>query len=432
MNLRALATEVMVAVVAGTSLTEALALALAKTPTPREQAFVQALCYGVCRQYFRLTAILETLMPKPLKAKDSDVHLLLLIGLHQLIDMRVPAHAAVAETVAATKKVWAKSLINAVLRNYQRQAENIQSVLKENPAAHFAHPAWLIASLQQAWPKEYENILLANNQHPPFALRVNQKKISRADYLAKLTSQTLAATIIPATQSGIELTQPLPVSAVPGFFAGEVSVQDGGAQLATELLAPVAGERILDACAAPGGKTAHILEQQPALVSLVAVDCVTSRVAAIQENLTRLQLTATVKCADVAAVHTWWDGELFDRILLDAPCSASGVVRRHPDIKLLRRPSDVPAFATEQLRLLTALWPLLRPGGLLLYVTCSIFPAENVEVILAFLAATPGASAEKITATWGVACEVGQQILPGMQGMDGFYFAGLRKCSSRR
>ncbi|HSW68625.1 MAG TPA: 16S rRNA (cytosine(967)-C(5))-methyltransferase, partial [Gammaproteobacteria bacterium] len=265
------------------------------------------------------------------------------------------------------------------------------------------------------------------NQHPPFSLRVNQKKITREKYMEKLAAQQMEVHLIPETLFGITLSVPCNVDQLPQFSEGHVSVQDGAAQLATELLSVLPNQRVLDAAAAPGGKTTHILESQPLLEKLIAVDRDPIRLDSVKENLDRLQLKTDLICADAGNASEWWDGILFDRILLDAPCSASGVIRRHPDIKLLRKAEDIVQLSKEQSRLLSALWPLLKPNGLLVYATCSVYAEENARVLTAFIAANPDAKEEKINAAWGKACSIGRQILPGMHGMDGFYFACLRK-----
>jgi 16S rRNA (cytosine967-C5)-methyltransferase len=377
-----------------------------------------------------LAAVADSLLEKPLKAKDQDVYALLLIGIYQLTDMRVPAYAAVAETVAATHdfdKHWAKNLVNGVLRTYQRQMDEIQADVSHDPEALYMHPAWFIGKVKKKWPLQWESVFAANNEHPPLALRVNQRHHTRAEYMDQLTQQDISATIIPETEMGIVLLHPMDVKQLPGFFDGDISVQDGAAQLAAELLDLAPGQRVLDACAAPGGKTAHILEREPNLAELIAVDNDDLRLDVVAENLQRLKLTAHCVHSDVGAVKEWWDGQLFDRILLDAPCSASGVIRRHPDIKLLRRPEDIHRLSQQQEHLLTALWPLLQVGGLLLYATCSIFPEENADVIARFLAKHTNAEEYKIVSAWGVDCAVGKQILPGDHGMDGFYYVRLRK-----
>lgn len=430
MNLRTAAGHVIASVLAGKSLSDALPTLQAEFKDARDQAWLQAVCYGICRRYFYLAGIINLLLEKQLKTKDQDVYALLLVGLYQLTDMRIPAHAAVSETVAAVndlRKTWAKSLVNAVLRNFQRREETLATEL--DPIFKFSHPDWFIGKIKKAWPSQWEAILNANNQHPPFSIRVNQKIITRADYLNKLRLKNVDAEIIPETSSGLVITKAVDVNELPGFQAGEVSVQDGAAQLAAELLEVQEDHRVLDACAAPGGKTAHILELQPKLATLIAIDKSQERLQAVEANLQRLHLKAECIAADAADSKSWWNQQLFDRILIDTPCSATGVIRRHPDIKLLRRPEDIAELALEQKRILEALWPLLKVGGLLVYATCSIFPQENSNIVEAFLQAHRDAIEEKISAAWGINCTVGKQILPGMHGMDGFYYARLRKCS---
>jgi 16S rRNA (cytosine967-C5)-methyltransferase len=433
MNLRTAAARILFKVIfRGSSLSDSLTETLPQIEEPRDQALVQAICFGVCRRYYYLSALLDLLLEKGIKDMDQDVLTLLMVGLYQLTDMRIPEYAAVAETVDAVKdfdKVWAKGLVNAVLRNYLRQADKLNSEVAQYDVAYFDHPEWMIGKLKKSWPDYWEDILVHNNEHPPFALRVNQQRGTREEYLEKLAANNIEALSIPETQFGIVLSEPMDVMELSGFSTGDVSVQDGAAQLAAELLELEPGLRVLDACAAPGGKTAHIAEIQKDLDVLVALDQDAKRLGSVTDNLQRLQLSAEIVCADAGDTSHWWDGELFDRILLDAPCSASGVVRRHPDIKLLRRPEDLPTLAKEQLHLLTALWPLLKINGLLLYSTCSIFPQENVTVMQEFLAAHPDAAEVEISAMWGEECAVGRQIFPGMHGMDGFYYARLRKIS---
>ncbi len=434
MNARALATQIIFDVVQdGYSLSDALATLASSTKVSdvRDKGFIQAVSYGVCRWYFRLDALAKLLLQKPLKAKDQDIYILILVGLYQLIDMRIPDYAAVGETVAATKalkKEWAKNLVNGVLRQYQRVADELNAKIKSNLVAEYSHPLWMIEKIKHAWPENWQAILATNNQHPPFTLRVNQKFNSRAAYLATL-SEDKKVVIIPETQAGFVLVDPIDVYELPGFNAGHLSVQDAAAQLAAEQLMLEPNQRVLDACAAPGGKTAHILEMQPDLAELVAVDHDQRRLEALSENLRRLTLSAHCIAADIGELKSWWDEKLFDRILLDVPCSASGVIRRHPDIKLLRRASDIKKLVAEQERLLTNVWPTLKPGGLLLYVTCSLFPEENELLVQTFLTQHPDAVEEKLAVSWGLARTVGRQILPGMHEMDGFYYARLRKCA---
>jgi 16S rRNA (cytosine967-C5)-methyltransferase len=428
-NLRMLAARTVYQIIIhGRSLNDCLPEMLARVSEKRDQRFLQAICYGVCRWYDRLDALAHSLLEKPLKLKDQDIHCLILVGLYQLTDMRVPAHAVLDETVSAAqsfKKPWARGLINAVLRGYQRSAVALNEKMQQSLMTLYSHPKWMIDLVQKNWLLEWQTILTANNQHPPFALRVNQTHISRENYLKKLTANHINARIIPQTSAGIILEQAVDVQDLPGFLIGEVSVQDGAAQLAAELLELEAGQRVLDMCAAPGGKTAHILELKPH-IELVAVDRDEKRLQDVRHNLARLQLTATCICAD-AGDQAWSNTQLFDRILLDAPCSASGVIRRHPDIKILRRVTDIAKLVHEQTRLLNAAWRLLKPGGLLVYVTCSIFSEENTAVLQAFLASHADATEKEIKMDWGKACAIGRQILPGMHDMDGFYFARLSR-----
>lgn len=429
MNSRALAAKIIQHVLSGSSLSEQLAEQLPLI-NPRDQAFVQAICYGTCRWYGWLDAVLNLLMPKPLKTKDRDIYCLLLIGLYQLHSMRTPEHAAVSETVKAVtsfKKPWAKRVVNAVLREFLRSKTTLEAQLIKNPTASFSHPDWLIQALQTDWPDDWQMVLTANNQHPPLVLRVNAQKNTRDQYLAILAENGIPAVANGISPVGIDLTTPVDVTKLPLFNKGFVSVQDAAAQLAAELLALAPGQRVLDACAAPGGKTAHLLEQQPRLAEVIAIDNKAERLTSVKATLQRLQLNANCLTADAGEPNAWWDGKPFDRILLDAPCSASGVIRRHPDIKLLRRATDISKLAQEQLRLLTALWPLLQPDGILLYVTCSVFAEENTNVVAKFLQSQEDVIEEKILVTWGKQCAFGRQILPGMHGTDGFYFAKLRK-----
>lgn len=433
LNARAVAAKVLAQVFgAGRSLSVALPAQLAEHPVGRDAALVQELCFGVARFQPRLQVLLDSLMQKPIKSKDSDVLALLLIGLYQLIYMRIPAHAAVAETVAACHqldKSWASGLANAVLRNYQRQADELQARLTGDESAVYAHPRWLLEMVRKAWPEQWQVILDANNARPPMTLRVNRLLGSRDDYLACLRDADIPAVPVPTVDSAVMLLEPVDVHILPGFAEGRVSVQDAAAQLAAFLLDHLPGQRVLDACAAPGGKTCHILEQQPAIVELVALDSDQGRLQRVGENLTRLQLEASLVCADAGDLAAWWDGRPFDRILLDAPCSATGVIRRHPDIKLLRRPEDIATLVAEQRRLLEMLWSVLRPGGRLVYATCSILPRENARQLAAFIAHQPEAVEVRLNVGWGQSCEVGRQILPGEHGMDGFYYAVLeRRC----
>jgi 16S rRNA (cytosine967-C5)-methyltransferase len=410
----------------GQSLTAALDNAFLSIESAKDRAFIQALCYGVCRQYHRLDFILSQLLDKPLK--DADVKALALVGLYQLKFMRVKPHAAVSETVlAARKKPWAKSLINAVLRTYLREQEGLEHKADKFQVAALSHPDWLIKQIERDWPEQALRIFMENNQQPPMVLRVNLAKISRESYLQLLTGQDIAAEPVSFCTSAIMLDKPAPVDLLPGFADGLVSVQDAAAQLAAGLLDVQPGQRVLDICAAPGGKAAHILEAQPQLKELVAVDIDESRMQRVSENLQRLNLQAKLVVGDAANPASWCGGEPFDRILLDAPCSALGVIRRHPDIKLLRRAEDIGQLQALQKSILQAVWPLLASGGLMVYATCSILKQENEQQVQAFLAGHSDAVELPIDADWGAAGACGRQIFTGESAMDGFYYARIGK-----
>jgi 16S rRNA (cytosine967-C5)-methyltransferase len=425
---RALAAQVLARVMAGRYLDDALDEALAARPP--EAALVQELAYGTLRWFHQLAGIAKLFLDKPLKPKDQDIYALLLAGLYQLRALRVATHAAVDETVAAAGalgKPWVKGLINACLREYLRRASEADDVVKNDATLRLSHPDWLLEKFRTAWPDDGERIATANNERPPLVLRVNLRKTTRTQYLEALHAAGLAPRPDTLLDTDITLETPVPVTQLPGFAGGQVSVQDAAAQWAAVLLDAQPGHRVLDACAAPGGKTGHILERTPDLAACVAVDREAARVARIDENLERLGLTARLVTADAADPAEWWDSKPFDRILLDAPCSATGVIRRHPDVKLRRKPADLPKLAAAQARLLSALWPLLQPGGKLLYVTCSILPEENENTVRAFLAREATAVDEPLPEAVGRPCAIGRQILPGERGMDGFYYACLRK-----
>ncbi|HEC13693.1 MAG TPA: 16S rRNA (cytosine(967)-C(5))-methyltransferase RsmB [Acidiferrobacteraceae bacterium] len=391
---------------------------------------LREMVFGTLRWYGLLDALSRALLDRPLKAKDADLHALILVGLYQLREMRLPAHAAVDETVAAVMplgKPWAKGLVNALLRRYQRQAEALIRDLNSDPAVLSAHPSWLVEKIKQAWPDRWEDILLANNRKPPMSLRVNRLRCKPQDYLETLKNSHIKASTSPHSPVAIILEKPLGVSALPGFEQGLVAVQDLAAQQATPLLDLKPGQRVLDACAAPGGKACHILETEPRLRELVALDVSANRLQKVQENLKRLGLKARLVEGDALEPQIWWDGEAFDRILLDAPCSGSGVIRRHPDIKLLRTPKDIEALAARQKNLLDSLWPLLRSGGKLVYATCSILPDEGENQLEWFMAKHPDTRALTTTMTMGVALKFGRQCIPGQAGMDGFYYAAVQK-----
>ena len=396
--------------------------------SPRDRGLVKEFCFGVARWRPRLERIAGQLLSKPIKPKEGEVQALILLGLYQLIYMRVAPHAAVAETVEAARllgKTWAVGLINALLRRFQREREALLGQADADPLSRHAMPGWLFKRIQQDWPDHWESILQAANSHPPMSLRVNLAADSREQYLALLAAAEIAAIPIPHVPSGVQLIEPVETARLPGFGQGRVSVQDGGAQLAAPLLGLQPGQRVLDACAAPGGKSGHILES--ATVQLTALDLDQRRLERVRQNLHRLGLTAAIMQGDAAVPEGAWAEGRYDRILLDVPCSATGVIRRHPDIKLLRRARDIPALVKTQGDILRAVWPLLKPGGRLLYATCSLLADENEGQVARFLAEAPDARERVIEAGWGHSCSVGRQTLPGEDSMDGFYYACLEK-----
>jgi 16S rRNA (cytosine967-C5)-methyltransferase len=417
----------------GESLGAALPRELRALDDPRQRALAQELAFGTLRWYLRLDAVLRLLLRQALRRKDRDIHALLLVGLYQLLILEMSPHAAVNETAEAARacgKPWAVALLNGVLRNAQRRADELLAVVERDPVARWSHPDWWVAQLREDWPQQWRQVLQAGNQRPPMVLRVNRRRADVRGYLRKLQVAGVCARPLACASSAVCLDSPLGVDQLPGFRDGLVSVQDAAAQQAVALLDLAAGQRVLDACAAPGGKTGHILETEAALAELIAIDADKRRLDMIRDNLSRLQLEARLIVADAGQPAHWWDGEPFDRILLDAPCSASGVVRRHPDIKLLRRRDDLGPLSRQQRSLLDALWPLLAPGGILLYVTCSVFRQENSEAVHAFMARHADAKELPLDLPWGLAQPVGRQILPGEQGMDGFYFARLTKIAA--
>ncbi|HPE61098.1 MAG TPA: 16S rRNA (cytosine(967)-C(5))-methyltransferase RsmB [Thiolinea sp.] len=431
MNIRAVASGALFQVVyQGNSLTEVLQAPRVVALSERDQSWVRNLCFGCVRWHVRLTVVLERLLSRPLKKSDRDVECLLRTGLYQLMYQRTPDHAAVNETVDAArrmkKKPWAGGLVNGVLRNFIRQREAVLAQVERSETGRYAFPRWLARHLKQDWPTHWRAIMEAGNAHPPLVLRVNQRAMTAADYQARLQAAGIEAILQAHAPEALVLEQAVAVASLPGFDDGLVSVQDAAAQLAARLLACEPEQRVLDACAAPGGKTCHLLECNPDL-HLLALDSSAARLEQVRDNLRRLQLQAVCKAVDAGAPETWWDGQGFDRILLDAPCSATGVIRRHPDIKVLRRETDIAALVQEQARLLAALWGVLKPGGQLLYVTCSVLQDENEGQLRTFTAAHPEAEVLSIRATWGMALTFGRQILPGDAGMDGFYYALLKK-----
>ncbi|MGE8481835.1 MAG: 16S rRNA (cytosine(967)-C(5))-methyltransferase RsmB [Pseudomonas sp.] len=435
MNPRLAAAKALAAVLNGkASLNSSLPTQMDKVED-RDRGFTQDLAFGTARWQPRLSALAAKLLQKPFKAADADVEALLLVGLYQLLYTRVPAHAAIGETVGCAdklKKPWAKALLNAVLRRAQRESEALLAELERDPVVRTAHPRWLQKSLRAFWPEQWEAICAANNAHPPMILRVNRRHHTRDAYLGLLSDAGVAAKPCIYSRDGIILDAAADVRSLPGFAEGWISVQDEAAQLAADLLDLAPGQRVLDACCAPGGKTCHILEAEPKLAGVVAVDLEAKRLVRVRENLARLGLSAELIAADGRDTATWWDGKPFQRILLDAPCSATGVIRRHPDIKLTRQPDDIAALAVLQGELLDAMWITLEVGGILLYATCSTLPTENTEVIEAFLARTPGARELDLATAAGIKQPHGRQLLAQEGGHDGFYYAKLIKIAAAR
>lgn len=428
-SVRLAATQVIARILQGQgSLSSLLSPAQAQVPE-QDKSLLQELCFGSCRFYPQLNVILEQLLEKPLRNKDLDIKALIIVGLYQLQHTRVADHAAISETVEVTrdlKKDWATKLVNGVLRRFQREQQVIIAQLNSTANFQQNHPEWLVAMLKKNWLDQLESILAANDQHPPFCLRINTQKISRDDYPQQLAALNIVAEPTEFSAYGIRLAQACNPRQLPFFDQGWISVQDEAAQLSADLLQVSSGQKVLDACAAPGGKTTHLLELQPDL-DLTALDLEERRLIRLRENLARLGLNAKVKAGDGTQPETWWDGELFDRILLDAPCSATGIIRRHPDIKILRQPDDIQKLSQLQSQLLKTLWSLLKPGGRLLYATCSILPRENSKIIESFLQDQPDAREEKIIADWGVAQTCGRQLFPQAAGHDGFFYASLIK-----
>jgi 16S rRNA (cytosine967-C5)-methyltransferase len=386
----------------------------------RDRAQVHALAFGAVRGHHRHQALLQELLDRPLKGDDRLLEGLLSVGLFQLADPDQPDYAAVSATVAATRLLRqerAAGLVNASLRRYQREAPQLLERLRADAGSWHSHPAWLLQQLRTDWPDRWQEIVAANQQHPPFWLRVNRNRASVADYAARVTTELgIGTSLLPGVPDALKLETAVPVQRLPGFAEGLVSVQDAASQLAAPLLAPKPGMRVLDACAAPGGKTTHLLECAGGDLDLTALDISAERLAQVDSNLQRLGHRATLVVGDAADPASWWDGQPFDRILVDAPCTATGVIRRHPDIKLLRRAADVPGFTSRQRLLLKRLWPLLRPGGTLLYATCSLLRAENQELVAGFLAAGVARLLPETPAP-------GLQLLPGDRDTDGFYYA---------
>jgi 16S rRNA (cytosine967-C5)-methyltransferase len=421
----------------GRSLDDALA---AETEACRQadRALAAEMGYGSVRWHYTLQALADRLLQRPLPRRERLVAALIEVGLYQLWRMRVPDHAAVSETVRACGELGRprmRGLVNAVLRRFQRERDELLgSVIggpEAGPVAVWSHPRWLLDALAADWPDDWQAIAAANNERAPMWVRVNRHRSDAESWRARLP-EGIEAEPLPGVPSALRLSAPLPVEELPGFAAGEVSVQDGAAQLAAILLGAEPGMRILDACAAPGGKTAHILESVGGDASLTAVDVDADRLALVGAALERSGYAAELSRGDAADPSGWWDGEPYDRILVDAPCSATGVIRRHPDIKLLRRPADIPRLADRQTAMLAALWPLLAPGGRLVYATCSVLRAENAGAVAAFAARQSDAAVGKPLPGDNIrdlmqADGAGFQLFPGRNGLDGFFYCCIEK-----
>lgn len=413
---------------AGVSLSETRSFSTLKDT--RDAAMAQHLAYAVLRWLTALQWLAGELLAKPLKRRDRDIGYLLLVGLQQLWHDRTASHAAVNEAAECARllgKTWAVPLVNAVLRRFQREQAVLLERLQQQEA-RFAHPRWLLEELRGDWPREWQDIVSANNLQAPLWLRLNRRRTNRETFAGALREAGFETGFHPFAGDAVSVSPAVAVERIPGFREGWFSVQDPAAQLARDLVDPQPGERVLDACAAPGGKAAHLLESCPQIV-LTMLDRQPRRLDQVRQNLRRLGLEAKAVAADAADTGSWWNGEKFDKILLDAPCSASGVIRRHPDIKWLRSPPQVDAVTVLQAELLGALWPLLRTNGVLVYATCSILKRENCRQIQNFRDTHADARAGEIRGSWGQPSQGGRQIMPGEAQMDGFFYAVLRKIS---
>lgn len=433
---RLLAVEVVDAVRRkGRSLSQALTAAEKRLPSgaTAERTLLRERAYGLLRYAPRLELWLNTLMRRPLRERDALVARLIELGLYELFFLRTPNYAAVNEAVRITGllgRPWAGSLVNGVLRNAQRQEARLLALVASDERARTAHPDWLIARFRLDWPEDAEAIFSANNAHPPMTLRINPIKSDVGTYAEQLRAGGIMSAPGRHAPDSLILAQPVDVSALPGFKSGWVSVQDEAAQLACDLLQAEPGHRVLDACAAPGGKTAHIIERARGAIDVTAIEIEPDRLTRVAQTLDRLGLKANLLAADAEYPAEWWDGKLYDRILVDAPCSATGVIRRHPDIKLLRRQTDINPLMRRQRALLEGLWPLLGSNGRLVYATCSIIPDENKTIMEHFIESHSDAVEVPIDTHWGRTMIHGRQILPGEDGMDGFYYACLLKIPS--
>ena len=405
---------------------QSLTSSLSEASTP----LAKQITYGVLREYYLLDHLCKCVLDKPLPAKHLDLKLLLFCGIYSIRALKRPSHTSVnaaVDAAAALRKPWSKSLVNAVLRNYIRQRNSLDDISGAGIEVQTGHPEWLTTRIRRAWPDNAEQIFSANNEQPPMVLRVNKRKTTRDNYLALLADNKINAKAGSLVTSSIVLNSPCPVDQLPGFDDGWVSVQDEASQLAAYLLPAAAKEAVLDACAAPGGKTCHLLERYPD-INLVANDKSQSRLSAVNENLARLGFSCEVTCMDLLDIKQ----RRFSKILIDAPCSATGIIRRHPDIKLLRRNSDIDKLCAMQSRLISAAWQLLVPGGELLYSTCSVLPEENEDIVSDFISSRDDVEVLPIKVDAGFRLQIGLQLLPAPTAHDGFYYAHLRKLPLKR
>lgn len=402
--------------------------ALSLISNHKEKAFISELCYGICRYYFSLKVIIDVLIEKPLKQKDCDVEIILMMGLYQLKYMSVPDFAAVNETVSLLKKIkkpWAKGLLNGSLRHYIREKDSIEQVCAENELYPYAFPQWLITKVGESYGKSYDKILKASNERTPVVLRVNALKITRDAYYQLLREKSYRVEKIHYLDNALIVHDKIDITQLPFFHEGYFSVQDTGAQFSNRLLDLKKGQRVLDACSAPGGKLCHILESGLAFEEVVALDNKENRLSRVKENLSRLNLSSNVLLGDASKPGSWWQKKSFDRILLDAPCTATGIIRRHPDIKLLRQETDLNTIVIQQQAILRALWPLVKKEGLLLYVTCSLLKEENDLQIKNFISHFQDVELVSFTLPIGEKTHYGWQLIPPHS--DGFYYALLKK-----
>ncbi|MEM7465392.1 MAG: 16S rRNA (cytosine(967)-C(5))-methyltransferase RsmB [Pseudomonadota bacterium] len=426
-NTRALAAQTLVRVIDNRQNLKTAMRELPAELSAQDSGFVQELTYGVCRWYFALGHIVSTLVSKPIKAKDNDIKYLMMIGLYQIIHLSTPDHAAVKETVEGAvllKKSWARGFLNGCLRTAVRDKAKI--IHEQHEAKISNQPDWFFASITKDWPTQSSAILAAYNERPPMTLRVNPAATSRDSYLQQLEQREISARPTTFSEFGIVLQQPVAPETLVGFHDGVVSVQDEAAQFAATLLAPGKSDYVLDACAAPGGKACHLLELNND-INFTALDISEDRLSLVRDNFARQGLKGSFSLGDAREIESWWDGVQFDRILVDAPCSATGVLRRQPDVKLHRQADDISQLSQLQAQILDALWRTLKPGGSLLYATCSILKQENDEVIADFLRTHGNAEAINLETLWGTPTQFGRQTLPGEQDMDGFYYAMLAK-----